>query len=104
MYMRITKVRIRRASGAGKIKASASITIENAITIHDLKVIEGNKGLFVAMPSRKGADGGLYDIVHPADAATRDQIREAVMTVYGNMADKVPDEYEGYVRDYPAFQ
>ena len=101
--MKITNVRIRKTSGAGKIKASASITIENAVTIHDLKVIEGSKGLFVAMPSRKGADGGFYDVVHPADAETREQIKEAVMTVYGNMADQVPDEFEGNAGDYPAF-
>lgn len=102
--MRITNVRIRKTSGAGKIKASASITIDDAVTIHDLKVIDGTKGLFVAMPSRKGADGGFYDIVHPADAEIREQIKEAVMTVYGNMADQVPDEFEGYAGNYPAFQ
>lgn len=102
--MKITNVRIRKTSGAGKLKASASVTIDDALIIHDLKVIDGAKGLFVAMPSRKGVDGGFFDIVHPADAGTRDQIREAVITVYGNMADQVSDEFEGYAGDHPALQ
>lgn len=102
--MRITNVKIRKTNGTGKIKASASITIEDAVAIHDIKVIEGSKGLFIAMPSRKGADGGYYDIVHPTDADTRELIREAVMNVYGNLADQVADEFEGYTGELPDFR
>ena len=62
--MQITDIRIRRISKEGKMKAVVSITFDNAFVVHDIKIIEGEKGLFIAMPSRKAADGEYRDIAH----------------------------------------
>ena len=74
--MQITDVRIRKVEKEGKMKAVVSITIENEFVVHDIKVIEGEKGLFIAMPSRKSSDGEYRDIAHPINSATRDHERE----------------------------
>ena len=74
LYMQITDVRIRRVEKEGKMKAVVSITIENEFVIHDIKVIEGEKGLFIAMPSRKASDGEYRDIAHPINSETRESI------------------------------
>ena len=70
--MQITDVRVRKIEKEGKMKAIVSITMDNEFVIHDIKVIEGEKGLFIAMPSRKAADGEYRDIAHPINSATRD--------------------------------
>ena len=69
--MQITDVRVRRVTKEGKMKAIVSITIDNEFVIHDIKVIEGEKGLFIAMPSRKSVDGEYRDIAHPINSETR---------------------------------
>ena len=71
--MQITDVRIRKVEKEGKMKALVSITIDDEFVVHDIKVIEGEKGLFIAMPSRKAGDGDFRDIAHPIKSATRDQ-------------------------------
>ena len=71
--MQITDVRIRKVAKEGKMKAVVSITIDNEFVVHDIKVIEGEKGLFIAMPSRKAADGEYRDIAHPINSDTRIQ-------------------------------
>ena len=65
--MQITDVRVRKVTKEGKMKAVVSITLDNEFVVHDIKVIEGEKGLFIAMPSRKAADGEYRDIAHPED-------------------------------------
>ena len=70
--MQITDVRVRRIEKEGKMKAIVSITLDNEFVVHDIKVIEGEKGLFIAMPSRKAADGEYRDIAHPINSGTRD--------------------------------
>lgn len=78
--MKISDVRIRIVKNdTSKIKASASITIDECFVVHDIKVIEGNEGYFIAMPSRKTPDGEFKDIVHPLNTETREQIRDAVI-------------------------
>ena len=78
--MKISDVRIRIVKNdTSKIKASASITIDECFVVHDIKVIEGNEGYFIAMPSRKTPDGEFKDIVHPLNTETREQIRDAVL-------------------------
>ena len=72
MGMQITDVRVRRIEKEGKMKAIVSITLDNEFVVHDIKVIEGEKGLFIAMPSRKAADGEYRDIAHPINSETRD--------------------------------
>ena len=68
MGMQITDVRVRRIEKEGKMKAIVSITLDNEFVVHDIKVIEGEKGLFIAMPSRKAADGEYRDIAHPINS------------------------------------
>ena len=80
--MQITDVRVRKVDKEGKMKAVVSITIDNEFVIHDIKVIEGEKGLFIAMPSRKSSDGEYRDIAHPINSETRSRIQELILTKY----------------------
>lgn len=80
--MQITDVRVRKVSKDGKMKAVVSITIDNEFVVHDIKVIEGEKGLFIAMPSRKAADGEYRDIAHPINSETRDRIQNIILDKY----------------------
>ncbi|MBP5669849.1 MAG: septation regulator SpoVG [Lachnospiraceae bacterium] len=80
--MQITYVRVRKLSKEGKMKAIVSITIDNVFVVHDIKVIEGEKGLFIAMPSKKATDGEYRDIAHPINSATRDSIQKIIMEKY----------------------
>lgn len=83
--MQITDVRIRRVAKEGKMKAVVSITIDNEFVVHDIKVIEGEKGLFIAMPSRKAADGEYRDIAHPINSDTRNMIQTLILEQYEAM-------------------
>ena len=80
--MGIGDVRVRKVDKEGKMKAVVSITIDNEFVIHDIKVIEGEKGLFIAMPSRKSSDGEYRDIAHPINSETRNRIQELILTKY----------------------
>ncbi len=80
--MQITDVRIRKVEKEGKMKAVVSITIDEEFVVHDIKIIEGEKGLFIAMPSRKAADGEYRDIAHPINSDTRDRIQKLILERY----------------------
>ncbi len=81
--MKISDIRIRLVKkDDGKLKAVASITIDECFVVHDIKVIEGSEGPFISMPSRKGPDGEYRDIVHPINTETREMIRDAVLEAY----------------------
>lgn len=80
--MQVTDVRVRKIEKEGKMKAIVSITLDNEFVIHDIKVIEGEKGLFIAMPSRKAADGEYRDIAHPINSGTRDMIQKEILEKY----------------------
>ena len=80
--MKVTDVRVRRVAKEGKMKAIVSITLDEEFVVHDIKVIEGEKGLFIAMPSRKAADGEYRDIAHPINSGTRDMIQGIVLERY----------------------
>lgn len=80
--MKITDVRVRKVAKEGKMKAVVSITIDDEFVVHDIKVIEGEKGLFIAMPSRKAVDGEYRDIAHPINSATRDHIQNLILNAY----------------------
>jgi len=84
--MEITKVSIRSVE-MNKVKAIASITIDDQFVVHDLRVVEGEKGLFVAMPSRKLPNGDFRDIAHPINSETRERIQEAVIAEYKSQLD-----------------
>ena len=81
-YMNITDVRIRKIARDGKMKAVVSITLDDEFVVHDIKVIEGEKGLFIAMPSRKTTTGEYKDIAHPINSQTREQIQEMILNEY----------------------
>ena len=83
--MQITDVRIRKLAKEGKMKAVVSITIDIEFVVHDIKVIEGEKGLFIAMPSRKAADGEYRDIAHPINSDTRNMIQTLILEQYEAM-------------------
>ena len=80
--MTITDVRIRKIASDGKLKAIVSITFDNEFVVHDIKVIEGQNGLFIAMPSRKTPDGEFKDIAHPINTETREKIQSAILEAY----------------------
>lgn len=80
--MNITDVRVRMTTKEGRMKAIVSITIDNEFVVHDIKIIEGDKGLFIAMPSKKAADGEYRDIAHPINSATRENIQRTVLEYY----------------------
>ena len=84
--MQITDVRVRKIAKEGKMKAVVSVTFDNTFVVHDIKVIEGDKGLFIAMPSKKTADGEFRDIAHPINSTTRDAIQNKILEAYENAA------------------
>lgn len=81
-FMRITDVRVRKMTQDSKMKAIVSITIDDEFVVHDIKVIEGEKGLFIAMPSKKASDGEYRDIAHPINSDTRDMIQRVILESY----------------------
>lgn len=80
--MQITDIRIRKVEKEGKMKAVVSITLDEEFVVHDIKVIEGEKGLFIAMPSRKASDGEYRDIAHPINSNTREKIQSMILAKY----------------------
>ena len=80
--MRITDVRVRKMTQDSKMKAIVSITIDDEFVVHDIKVIEGEKGLFIAMPSKKASDGEYRDIAHPINSTTRELIQQIILDSY----------------------
>ena len=95
--MNITDVRVRRVAKEGKMKAVVSITIDEEFVVHDIKVIEGEKGLFIAMPSRKATDGEYRDIAHPINSATRERIQSIILEKYEQVLAEEPIEDEAAV-------
>lgn len=91
--MNITDVRIRKITTEGKMKAIVSITFEEEFVIHDIKVIEGQNGLFIAMPSRKTPDGEFKDIAHPINSTTREKIQKAILDEYERVKNSELQEF-----------
>ena len=90
--MQITDVRVRKVTKEGKMRAVVSITIDDVFVVHDIKVIEGEKGLFIAMPSKKATDGEYRDIAHPINSETRDKIQSLILEKYQEVASESEDE------------
>lgn len=80
--MQITDVRVRNVAKEGKLKAVVSITLDEEFVVHDIKVIEGEKGLFIAMPSKKATDGEYRDVAHPINSGTRERIQKIILEKY----------------------
>ena len=89
--MKITDVRVRKINKDTKMRAIVSITIDDEFVVHDIKVIEGEKGLFIAMPSKKAADGEYRDIAHPINSATRDNLQNIILDAYLKSKDEPED-------------
>jgi len=96
--MKITDVRVRKINSEGKMKAIVSVTFEDCFVVHDIKIIEGQNGLFIAMPSRKMPDGEFKDIAHPINSETRNLVAEAVFKAY---EEKLTEESELDVQAVP---
>ncbi len=77
--MEITDIRIRKIDTEGKMKAVVSVTFDNEFVVHDIKIIESQNGLFIAMPSRKTPDGEFRDIAHPINATAREKLQSAIL-------------------------
>ncbi len=87
--MNISEVRIRFVKKEdSKLKAVASITIDDCFVVHDIKIIDGTDGLFIAMPSRKTSDGEFKDIAHPLNTETRENLKNAILTAYSEALEK----------------
>lgn len=86
--MEITDIRIRKIDGTGKMKAIVSVTFDDMFVIHDMKIIEGASGLFIAMPSRKTPSGEYKDIAHPINSDTREMIQQIILKEYENLPDE----------------
>ena len=89
--MQITDVRVRKITKEGKMKAIVSITLDDEFVVHDIKVIEGEKGLFIAMPSKKATDGDYRDIAHPINSSTRENLQRVILKSYEKALDE-PEE------------
>ena len=92
--MRITDVRVRKVAKEVKMKAVVSITLDDEFVVHDIKVIEGEKGLFIAMPSRKASDGEYRDIAHPINSETRERIQTIILEQYEKAAAETVEAVE----------
>ena len=92
--MQITDVRLRKVNSENRMKAVASVTFDNEFVIHDIKVIEGEKGLFIAMPSRRSGDGEFRDVAHPINRETRERFQAIVLERYERFMEESADEEE----------
>jgi stage V sporulation protein G len=82
IIVEVTDVRLRKVNAEGKMRAIVSITLDNEFVVHDIRVIEGQNGLFIAMPSRKTPEGEFKDIAHPITSSTREKIQKAILEAY----------------------
>lgn len=87
--MEITDVRIRKVEQEGRMKAVVSVTFDNEFVVHDIKIIEGQNGLFIAMPSRKSPDGEFRDIAHPINAESREKVSNAILSKFEQFSSTV---------------
>ena len=80
--MQITDIRVRKLTKEGKMKAVVSVTFDDVFVVHDIKVKDGDKGLFIAMPSRRAGDGEYRDIAHPINSDMRDRLQSEILAKY----------------------
>ncbi len=101
--MKITDVRVRRVAKQGKMRAVVSVTFENEFVVHDIKVIEGERGLFIAMPSKKSSDGEYRDIAHPINSDMRKVLQDTILEAYEKAAEEEGDEVPAKEQSEAAF-
>ena len=90
--MQITDIRVRKINAEGRMKAVVSVTFDDAFVVHDIKVIEGQDKLFIAMPSRKTPEGEFKDIAHPINAETRELLHDCILQKYQEALEAAPEE------------
>ena len=90
--MQITDIKVRKINAEGRMKAVVSVTFDDAFVVHDIKVIEGQEKLFIAMPSRKTPDGEFKDIAHPINREMRVKLEEAILAEYRNVLEQSEEE------------
>ena len=90
--MKITDVRVRKVNSAGKMRAVVSVTFDDSFVVHDIKVIEGKERMFIAMPSRKTAEGEFKDVAHPINTALRDELQTVILKKYEEVLSEEPEE------------
>lgn len=90
--MQITDVRVRKITSQNRMKAVASVTFDDVFVVHDIKVIESDKGLFIAMPSKKTPNGDYKDIAHPINTETREEIQTAIIAKYNEVEETMAEE------------
>ena len=90
--MKITDVRVRKVNSAGKMRAVVSVTFDDSFVVHDIKVIEGKERMFIAMPSRKTAEGEFKDVAHPINTALRDELQTVILEKYEEVLAEEPEE------------
>ena len=83
--MQITDVRLKKVNSGSRMKAVASVTFDNEFVVHDIKVIEGEKGLFIAMPSRRNSEGEHIDVAHPITQEAREYVQKEILKVYQSL-------------------
>ena len=94
--MDITDIRIRKVGSEGKLKAYVTVTFDHCFVVHNVKVIEGRTGVFIAMPSRKTRNGDYKDVAHPINSEFRTMMQDEILTAY----EEAPDvAEEGHVHD-----
>jgi len=89
--MQITDVRVRKVTGDGKMLATATVTIDGEFVVHDIKVINGDNGLFIAMPSRRTKEGEFRDIAHPIKPETRQMMQDLILKAYEEAEEPAPE-------------
>ncbi len=92
--MQITDVRVRKLSDEGKMRGIVSVTFDNAFVVHDIKIIEGQNGLFIAMPSRKVSEGEFRDIAHPINADMRFELQDQIIKAYEEAKENIIEDAE----------
>lgn len=90
--MKITDVRVKHVESDSRLRGVATITFDDSFVVHDIRIIEGENGLFVAMPSKKTASGGFRDIAHPIHGDMRKMIEDAIVEAYNQLDKEVPTE------------
>ena len=90
--MQITDIRVRKINAEGRMKAVVSVTFDDAFVVHDIKVIEGQDKLFIAMPSRKTPEGDFKDIAHPINAETREILHSSILKKYQEILEEIAEE------------
>jgi len=92
--MNITDIRIRKSHAPGKMRAIVSVTFDDMFVVHDMKIIEGQNGLFIAMPSKKTPSGEYKDVAHPINSAARETLQAQILEVYENMPEETEETFQ----------